>query len=152
MKKLIILLIISAIAIFAGISGQDYVNDAVKHELYIPNNATIDTSITDDIIEAGPFKIVRVSGDSYRRLKAECPNIYGESITYHGDSVSLDNIMREIGVAIYDDIDDGNTRIIHGYSARCGNAIAHHGRMVNIEAKCGNNTIQIGTPLIMGSY
>ena len=152
MKKLLMLVIIALFGIAITISGQNFRGEVIKHEIYIPNNSYIGDSDNVDIISTGAFDIVRVSCDNYDIIKGGIHDIYGEAATIQGDKKCVDALIDRLNITIVDRDALNDKIVIYGYSPNINRCVKHKGKMVNIELVYGNNQIEIGTPLIMGSY
>lgn len=91
--------------------------------------------------------------DKIIELMQNTSNLLAMQYSINGDYDDMKKLMRTNNVAVVDSETVGDTYIIYGLSDRAtGRNVSILGKQVNIQLAIRNNTITVGTPLIMGSY
>ncbi|MBQ0017017.1 MAG: YwmB family TATA-box binding protein, partial [Clostridiales bacterium] len=119
---------------------------------FYTNNLNKDLSEDCLIIKNGDSFIVKCSKDNANDIKKQLDNIKGESITFKGSKSKILSYLKILNAEIVLTENMDNIYSVYAYSKNIPDYVYINHQKVNIQISCTDDTVSIGTPLILGSF
>ena len=106
---------------------------------------------TDSALSCGNGRIVRVEGNVEREMRNSF-GVDGVSVRFETSRDKYDQLLDRIGLVVGGEFDYGDMTSVYGFSPRFGKGVLVDGRYVNVQVSFCGGIVQIGTPLLLGSF
>lgn len=105
-----------------------------------------------EFIENGNGKIVIADSNTYKDILKSASGIDGISFSFVGGQSDIDDLQNTLKLKIVytETVDD--IVCIYGYSSLVKGSVNLDGKKINVQIAKSNDTISVGSPLILGSY
>ena len=134
------------------------IEDLIK-QFNIPNitNTYYTTNIATkiegaNITQCGGALFVESDLKNCKEIKGQLTNINGQSLTFLGSEELYYVLIKNLFNNVVFTESVGNIKCCYGLNNKLNNNIKIEGKSVNLQIAINNNTITIGTPVILGSY
>ena len=156
MRKFFIFVAFIVCFIIAGFCKYDAVNFAFnqsadpKYYFYVTlNTQTEDNHYTQN----GNGGIICLGYNELDLLDTfDINTLYGESVKFYGNDNDFEKLIKKYNLSIVLQEKFDNFNIVYGYNKILGDAVEINGKKVNVQIAKRGNEINVGFPLIMGSY
>ena len=109
--------------------------------------------LTDaEVIQNGNSYIVKCGINNCNKIKRQLEDIAGESISFFAELSDLYKSVDLLNASVVFCEETNGIVVLYAFTQNIKNYVRVNGELVNLQLAYKNNTVTIGTPLILGSY
>lgn len=106
----------------------------------------------EDALYSGNGYIVRCKSGNYAKTREKCQDIEGVTLYFNCAFEEVQNVIKLFNAKIIFDLSEKDAANLYCYSAKIKGGVYIEGRLINLQIFYSKGAINVGTPLLLGSY